>query len=1295
MFPNLSKSKKLLLGSTLVAAASAGFFGCQLDPYIITAEEQYTRNFIKDFGLIDPNQDWNLAKEATVSINLGDGVHKSVKIYAKTQDKYYLVADLTDISGRLDVPVDVPKSTTDFMVVTNGRKYYGGLAAPIDCSDMSRGIPFSSYEDDGTNPNPVVYEASQGDYSIMVQHTDKGNGTDSGYGTAEDGYQYFNTQQMSPIVATTPWEKYYSLNTGGWSKENINGDIGLLPESGKFNREKSVLEKWIEKKRKEGQSIVEDFRISTGDDGKFTLFPYYYGTNLVHELGVYLLGENGDPILKKGSGNKSDYTLEDFVSFPVFQDRAPGDLQVQPYYDSDIEEIKFKFDGSNDTDRYTFTLGEEFDLEKYIYIKKNGKWMSYKNYLEQYGNQTHSRVAYHFWVGEVFDENAPKPVTYATCSKDGIVTPLAITDGKEAYASIGIATELIESPEYKGGKGLIKGVEHNITYFVASPSAVNSPIKTIEISPNYVEIPVGETVELGVTLKDNNGNVLDLGTYLDDLSVTSDWYSSAINIYKDYSDKKIKVEALAPQSGDGEMWPEVRLASNENIKANVQVVIVSNTQTQSHSYTDTYSQVPDDINWQRYFEKVNLEDKVIATNYVLGGWSGRLTFESSLFSGIDKSYCLIISLDVATSLTLKSSWDNGMSFNYEADGTTYTSTDGMTVAAKNLIISLNDDMINKILTKGGLLIINNNSNGIDVTLGIELKAPTDGDDIYVWQANGKAEAKADLEKYYNSNYPGNVNCSCGVTHDFNQGSAEVEIPDEADYDNISYRVTCTYEETISKSKASRRNANKQSRSASSRDSESDSKPSFLNNDGTWKDVNTYWSRYLPANEEVASYPTNMTMLARSRGYDVTIKVDDGHGNKVPYKGSLGMYLKVIGAYELKNNGATESYTTVESEYKQKFPYVVFSQKRFNKAVDGESSDQISALSVKHPVTGRTFLTFEDMRVTHNNVTPDDYWEYSSDRDVNDLIFNITNYGSISNDDPDNEIKEEKNETIEEGFSWLWAVEDLGATDDFDFNDMVMKITSVTKNKTITPAGSDDSSTTETTTTDTDDSSTTVILYKKVTFTPLCAGGTLPLYVHYNDYILRPGVYQEKDLDYVITDAGLKDVAPGDISVLTSSDPDPSSEIHKWFGNYPHTTMINTSGGDMVRAKSCVLYLNTDFTIEGFGSTSTNTSAAGGADGIGGLSVSVNDGRATQMGDITADWKEEGTSWVITPAENGKVSQMFMVHDAKAKWRWPTERTHILDVYPKFKDWVKNMSTYDTWYNKCEDSKKVIERYDLK
>ncbi len=1278
MLSNILKPKTLLLGKTLVIAASSCFLGCTLDPYIITAEEEYTRNFIKSFGLIDAEQDWNLAKDATVSINLGPELCKSVKVYAKHQGKYYLVADLTDLSGQIDVPVDIPESSTDILVVTNGRKYYGNLGSPIDCSDLSRGIPNSTYDSDGTNPNPAVFEKTENGYTLTVQHTTRGNGKGTIYEQYNDNgaYQYFNTQQISPLISTTPWDTYYSANTQKWTT-NPGNWIGLLPESGVFNRPKKELEDWLTKEKNEGHSIVEDFRISTGDDGSFTLFPYYYGTNLKHELGVYLLDDNGNPLLKNGGtyNSSTDYSLDDFISFPVFVDRHPGDLQVQPHYDSAITGIRLK-DGYPE-----FTLGENFDLQAKVEIEREGDgWMSYADYIKKYGSLYHSRVAYHFWVDEPNDDMTQRPDSFARIYNNGIVTPLKITKNHNeegiAYANVAIQTGL-ENSNLGNGIGRIKGRELDFTYKVLAGSVV----KSIDIAESDLKMCVGETRILNVTLKDKNGSILPLEDYFNEISVTGEWDTDKCQIYKDESSKTIKLTA----KGSGECWPRVYVTETgwDGTFDYVHVL------TSPHHITKEYTGASEAITlskWQEYFKtsdeyKTDVTAEIFAEAGENEGYKRTYTNEaekwatrkldSGIFKDADNTYKLRIKIDSERQLGIISGWWGAISCDYIVNGVKYSITgegenenrDYKTIAATEFDILLNDAML-EILKEQGIS-FQNASDGNITFLKVELVRPLqEGEEAqHDWISDGKKN----VADYLASHYKGDTGTTCdycGKTFDFSNITPVVSIMDDAGYDNIHYTVT--WEQPSGTYSVSKHKPSALSRSVSSR--EYDSTASHLNpgKASDWRDVNSFWSRLLPHQEEVASYPPNVCMLARSRGYDVTITYGkDENGNPKPWKGNLGMYLKVLGSYDIVDPDYSENYQDIYTEYKKgssdksKQEYVVFSQKRFNKAANGDNSDQISALSVKHPMSGRTFLTFEDMRLTKPGVTPADFKEKSSDRDVNDLIFNITNFGGISNDEE--EIKEDPEDPTDETFTWMWAVEDLGDTDDFDFNDMVMKITSVTRNvNKKDPA--------------TEGGSTTVTLFKKVTFEPLCAGGTLPLYVHYNpsegvDYTLAPGVYREKGLEGELDSTEI----PTEMSYLESGASD--SEIHSWFGNYPYTLMINTTGDDVKKAKTCVLYLNTAFKIGNYGKGQTLKGTNGG------LYVTVNDGRSVDFINEITGWKlsDDGESWAIGSTGYGKPAQMFMIVDPDIKWRWPKERVHILQAYPKFKEWAGSVRS-DRWYD---------------
>lgn len=129
------KIKHLILLTTTAVAASS-LSSCKEEPYIITAEEEYTRNFIKEFGLIDPKQDWNLAEGSNVTVKVGS-TPAEVKAYMKVDNTYYLVANLKDVAGDVKIPFDMPEGTTDIMVKINGKRYYTTPGGTVDPNNVA------------------------------------------------------------------------------------------------------------------------------------------------------------------------------------------------------------------------------------------------------------------------------------------------------------------------------------------------------------------------------------------------------------------------------------------------------------------------------------------------------------------------------------------------------------------------------------------------------------------------------------------------------------------------------------------------------------------------------------------------------------------------------------------------------------------------------------------------------------------------------------------------------------------------------------------------------------------------------------------------------------------------------------------------------------------------------------------------------------------------------------------------------------------------------------------------------
>lgn len=240
--------------------------------------------------------------------------------------------------------------------------------------------------------------------------------------------------------------------------------------------------------------------------------------------------------------------------------------------------------------------------------------------------------------------------------------------------------------------------------------------------------------------------------------------------------------------------------------------------------------------------------------------------------------------------------------------------------------------------------------------------------------------------------------------------------------------------------------------------------------------------------------------------------------------------------------------------------------------------------------------FEDWEANTNNVGPD----------LNDLMF-LFETGTR----PSNEVDEDEPED-ELCYEWIVAAEDLGNTDDFDFNDVVFGV----GNFKLSEDG-------ETATVD---------------VRALASGGTLPVYLYHNEVQI-------------------------------------GGEFHSWFGDYPTSTVINATGTASAKGKTETVTVNKDFTM------ACCQLVDGTPNNMGGFTIHVIGKDGTEITEITAP--------NLSTNDENFAPQMICV---PTHWLWPTERTHILNPYPDFKQWVENQGSCTDWHENPKGG--VIVRTDI-
>jgi len=130
----------MLLGATVVTS-------CSVDEIPIPSEELYMREFIKEFGVIASDHDWNLAQHSSVTVQTAAPTH--VKIIAEVNGKRYLFADYHAVEGTKEIPVTIPKGVTNVIVRTPSRDITTTLGSTVDLRSQASRIVWEHDNEDG------------------------------------------------------------------------------------------------------------------------------------------------------------------------------------------------------------------------------------------------------------------------------------------------------------------------------------------------------------------------------------------------------------------------------------------------------------------------------------------------------------------------------------------------------------------------------------------------------------------------------------------------------------------------------------------------------------------------------------------------------------------------------------------------------------------------------------------------------------------------------------------------------------------------------------------------------------------------------------------------------------------------------------------------------------------------------------------------------------------------------------------------------------------------------------------
>jgi len=125
---------RLILASGAAMLLSAA---CTDEVPEIPASELYTREFVKEFGVIDSRQDWNNASRGSVQVSTS--TPSRVKVTAVISNHNYLLADYEDVQGKRTLGFDIPKGVTRITVSDGTTEIDTKVGGSVDFASASRG----------------------------------------------------------------------------------------------------------------------------------------------------------------------------------------------------------------------------------------------------------------------------------------------------------------------------------------------------------------------------------------------------------------------------------------------------------------------------------------------------------------------------------------------------------------------------------------------------------------------------------------------------------------------------------------------------------------------------------------------------------------------------------------------------------------------------------------------------------------------------------------------------------------------------------------------------------------------------------------------------------------------------------------------------------------------------------------------------------------------------------------------------------------------------------------------------
>ncbi|MDO4160367.1 MAG: DUF4842 domain-containing protein [Prevotellaceae bacterium] len=274
------KTTKTLLAMALAAITVTS---CTLEENVIPAEETYTREFIKSFGLIDSEQTWNMATQVTANVSLDASLGAdSISVYTAFPggSESYIVAKYP--ASTASFTFDYLQGKEDAYVVV---KNSNGNVVLSDYYDINNGVLNIASTTRTTRADEETCNVTLGD-----KITDFGSFYDNqNYYTDLWYNQYRNEVQYKDAYNIYPLNNVVATDASTWKISDIIdivGTGGVFHEQVIYGQECNLV-KWEDELQPS-----KGVRFTLSKDGPVSLEYMYGATDYYNKFG-YLYYKDG------------------------------------------------------------------------------------------------------------------------------------------------------------------------------------------------------------------------------------------------------------------------------------------------------------------------------------------------------------------------------------------------------------------------------------------------------------------------------------------------------------------------------------------------------------------------------------------------------------------------------------------------------------------------------------------------------------------------------------------------------------------------------------------------------------------------------------------------------------------------------------------------------------------------------------------------------------------------------------------------------------------------------------------